>query len=167
MRFHMSHQSWSWGRQCRRYDASYWNCHLGSISPTFYEQLLRSQIPKAQKSCLFWLSFFALFGSTSAKAARRTLVKLTLGFLISWMAKTVGHPCSPLSSSARWSGPWLWRSTWPGRTDERSTRNTKWMKLMKVNENEWNEWSEWKWMKLMKVNEVNESEWKWIWVDSN
>ena len=25
---------------------------LGSISPTFYEQLLRSKIPKAQKSCL-------------------------------------------------------------------------------------------------------------------
>ena len=25
---------------------------LGSISPTFYKQLLRVQIPKAQKSCL-------------------------------------------------------------------------------------------------------------------
>ena len=25
------------------------NCKLGSISPTFYEQLLRAQIPKAQK----------------------------------------------------------------------------------------------------------------------
>ena len=26
--------------------------HQGSISPTFYEQLSRLQIPKAQKSCL-------------------------------------------------------------------------------------------------------------------
>ena len=31
--------------------------NLGSISSTFYEQLLRSQIPKAPKSCLTWLSF--------------------------------------------------------------------------------------------------------------
>jgi len=30
---------------------------LGSISPTFYEQLLRLQIPKEQKSCLTWQSF--------------------------------------------------------------------------------------------------------------
>ena len=44
----------------------------GSISSTFYKQLLRSQTPKAQKS-----SFFGLSGSASGKAACRTLVKLT------------------------------------------------------------------------------------------
>ena len=32
-------------------------CHLGSISPTFYEQLLCMQIPKAQISCFIWLYF--------------------------------------------------------------------------------------------------------------
>ena len=55
-----------------------WIRDLGSISPTFYKQLLRTQIPKAQKSCLTWLSFFALLGSACVKAACRMLVKLTL-----------------------------------------------------------------------------------------
>ena len=35
---------------------SFWNM-MGSISPTFYEQLLHSKIPKVQKSCLTWQSF--------------------------------------------------------------------------------------------------------------
>ena len=43
----------------------------------FYEQLLRSQIPKIAKKLLNLTVFFALLGSTSTKAARRTLVKLT------------------------------------------------------------------------------------------
>ena len=52
---------------------------LGSISPTFYEQLLRVQIPKAQKAALLDCLFFALLGTALVKTARRTLVKLTLG----------------------------------------------------------------------------------------
>jgi len=35
--------------------------HLGSISPTFYEQLLRPQIPKVQKTQKTWLSFCAFW----------------------------------------------------------------------------------------------------------
>ena len=50
---------------------------MGSISSTFYEQLLRSQIPKAQKRLSSQLAFFALLGSASVKAACRMLVKLT------------------------------------------------------------------------------------------
>ena len=47
-------------------DIIFWHCTRialcplllpGSISPTFYKQLLRSQILKAQKSCLIWWSF--------------------------------------------------------------------------------------------------------------
>ena len=49
--------------------------NLGSISPTFYKQLLRAQIPKAQK----FSSFIALLGSACVKAACRKLVKLTPG----------------------------------------------------------------------------------------
>ena len=55
----------------------WWNRPLGSISPTFYEQLLRTQIPKVQLSCLTWLSFFALLRSESIKAANIMSVKLT------------------------------------------------------------------------------------------
>jgi len=54
---------------------------LGSISSTFYEQLLGLQIPKAQKrqsSC----QFFAHLGSAHTKAARRKLMKLTLVFKV-------------------------------------------------------------------------------------
>ena len=69
----------------------YW-LELGSISPMFYEQLLRAQIPKAQKSCL--TVFFVLLGSAQVKAGRRTLVKLTLAdvglvwfyLMLSWLA---------------------------------------------------------------------------------
>ena len=49
----------------------------GSISPTFYEQLLLAQIPKAQKKPVKLSSFIALLGSARVKATRRTLVKLT------------------------------------------------------------------------------------------
>ena len=48
-----------------------------SISPTFYEQLLCTKIPKAQKKLLNLTVFFALLGSVRIKAALRTLVKLT------------------------------------------------------------------------------------------
>ena len=41
---------------------------LGSISPTFYVQLLHMQIPKAQKDSQF-KQLFALLGSASKKAA--------------------------------------------------------------------------------------------------
>jgi hypothetical protein len=50
--------------------------HQWLTSPTFYEQLLRMQIPKAQKRTS---SFFGLMGSAGAKAAHRILMKLTPG----------------------------------------------------------------------------------------
>ncbi len=43
----------------------------------FYEQLLRAQIPKAQKKIDNLTVFFALLGSALVKAALRTLMKLT------------------------------------------------------------------------------------------
>ena len=48
----------------------------GSISPTFYEQLLCKKIPKAQKDCLKQL--FCALGSAGVKAAHRMLLKLTI-----------------------------------------------------------------------------------------
>ena len=39
----------------------------GSISPMLYEQLLRLQIPKAQKSCLTWLSFLRFWDLRAQK----------------------------------------------------------------------------------------------------
>jgi len=47
----------------------------GSISSTFYEQLLHSQILKAQKRQLSCQSFFALLGSTRIEAALGMLMK--------------------------------------------------------------------------------------------
>jgi hypothetical protein len=47
---------------------------LGSISPTFYELLLRAQLPKAQKDTDDLTVFFALLGSVHKKAAHKTLV---------------------------------------------------------------------------------------------
>ena len=55
------------------------NEHHGSISPTFYKQLLLAQIPKAQKKTVKFSSFIALLGSACVKAACRKLVKLTPG----------------------------------------------------------------------------------------
>jgi len=43
--------------------------HLGSISSTFYEQLLGMQIPKAQKIQSSCQVFFALSESAPAKSA--------------------------------------------------------------------------------------------------
>jgi len=51
----------------------------GSISSTFYEQLLRAQIPNAQKRKSSQQCHLALLGPMSVKAARKSLVKLTLG----------------------------------------------------------------------------------------
>jgi len=52
--------------------------HMGSISSTFYEQLLRAQIPKKdwQLDCIF-----ALLGSARVKDAGKTLIKLTHGII--------------------------------------------------------------------------------------
>ncbi len=50
----------------------------GSISVTFYEQLLHMQIQKAQKNTGDLTVIFALLESALVKAARKTLVKLTL-----------------------------------------------------------------------------------------
>jgi hypothetical protein len=52
--------------------------HLGLILPTFYELLLRVQIPKSQKNTVKLSVFFALSGSACIKAACKMLVKLTL-----------------------------------------------------------------------------------------
>ncbi len=54
----------------------------GSISSTFYVQLLRLQIPKALKDTYDLTVFFTLLGSTSVKAVRRTLMKLTPDYFI-------------------------------------------------------------------------------------
>jgi len=55
-----------------------WDRDQGSISSTFYEQLLRSQIPNALKKNTVKPSVvFALLGSALVKAAHRTLMKLT------------------------------------------------------------------------------------------
>jgi len=51
--------------------------NLGSISTTFYAQLLQAQIPKAQKNTF---KLFALLRSALVKAAHKMLVKLTPGF---------------------------------------------------------------------------------------
>jgi len=52
--------------------------YLGSISSTFYVQLLRLQIPKAQKDTDDLTVFFTLSGSTSVKAECKTLMKSTV-----------------------------------------------------------------------------------------
>ncbi len=57
---------------------------LGSISSTFYLQLLLSQIPKALKKTVKLSIFFTLSGSRSVIAAHKTLVKLTV-----WQHPTV------------------------------------------------------------------------------
>jgi len=47
----------------------------GPILPTFYAQLLRAQIPKAQKTHGLTV-FFVLMGSALIKAAHKMLMKL-------------------------------------------------------------------------------------------
>jgi hypothetical protein len=51
--------------------------HLESISPTFYKQLLRMRIPKAQSNSQVISVFFALLGSALIKVACKTLTKST------------------------------------------------------------------------------------------
>jgi len=51
-------------------------CFQGSISLTFYEQLLCVQIPKEQNKYSH-IVFFTLSGSVQVKAARETLMKNT------------------------------------------------------------------------------------------
>jgi len=50
---------------------------LGSISPTFYTQLLPTQILEVQKSLSSHQWLFELLGSVHVKAARKMLVKST------------------------------------------------------------------------------------------
>jgi len=60
---------------CRRWVLG----HLGSISSTYLRKAFRHVAPKSvriQSSCQY---LFTLLGSTGAKAARRTLMKLTPG----------------------------------------------------------------------------------------
>jgi len=52
---------------------------MGSISSTFYVQILRSQIPNAQKKQSSWQCCLALLGPTSVKAVCKTLMKLSHG----------------------------------------------------------------------------------------
>jgi len=49
----------------------------GSISPTFYEKLLRAQIPKVQKESEVISIFLRFWDLYRVKAACKTLVKLT------------------------------------------------------------------------------------------
>jgi len=49
---------------------------MGLISPTFYTQLLCAQIPKAQKDSQV-ITVFLRLGSAQAKAAHKTLAKMT------------------------------------------------------------------------------------------
>ena len=51
-----------------------------SVSSTFYEQLLCTKIPKAQKKTDSLSVSFVLLGSVHIKAASKMLVKLNLSF---------------------------------------------------------------------------------------
>ncbi len=68
-------------RGCKRIGPFHqqWNPELvwnwGSISSTFYVQLLRSQIPKALKDTDDLTVFYTLLGSTSVKDVCKTLVR--------------------------------------------------------------------------------------------
>jgi len=54
----------------------------GSISPTFYDQLLHVQIPKGQKdSQVISVILGTLVGSARVKTAHKMLVKLTPGVI--------------------------------------------------------------------------------------
>jgi len=49
--------------------------HQGSISPTFHEQLLLSNIPNAQKDTVKLSVFFALLGSARPKGMCKMMMK--------------------------------------------------------------------------------------------
>jgi len=58
----------------------------GSISPTVYEQLLREQIPKAQKDNQVISGLFSLLGSLLVKAAREAWARFHQRFTYSFYA---------------------------------------------------------------------------------
>jgi len=58
----------------------------GSISSTFYVQLLHAQIPKVQKDTNELTVFFTLLGSTSVKVSCKTLIKQTQGVVKTFYA---------------------------------------------------------------------------------
>jgi hypothetical protein len=60
---------------------------LGSISPTFYDQLLCATDPESAKKTVKLSFFFAILGSERAKAARKTLMKLTPGGVLRHLQK--------------------------------------------------------------------------------
>ncbi len=90
-----------------------------SNSPTFYVQLLWAQISKAQNWQSSHQYFFALLGSARVKAARKTLMKLTLESTIEeeivWKHLHHQRPWHP------WDLWKLWR-----RRRRRSVRNWLW-----------------------------------------
>jgi len=55
---------------------------LGSILSTFYEKLLQTKIPNAQKRQSSHQCLFALLGATRINAAGRMFMKLTPGYEI-------------------------------------------------------------------------------------
>ena len=61
------------------YNASKRELEQRSISSTFLGAAFPQTGPKSAKSCLIWLSFFALLGSVCVKAARKIMVKSTPG----------------------------------------------------------------------------------------
>jgi hypothetical protein len=67
----------------------------GSITATFYLQLLHAQIPKLQKRQVCHKYLFAILESVHVKAVRKTLVKLTL-------EKNTGFGANPTYSALGW-----------------------------------------------------------------
>ena len=63
----------------------------GSISPTFYEQLLRKQIPKAQKDGHV-KHLFALLGSAYIKAAYKHVDEIDLKTMVTKSEKVQKQP---------------------------------------------------------------------------
>jgi len=68
-----------WAQFCQNSTSSFCASKplLSSISSMFYIQLLHPQIPKAEKDTDDLTVFLMLLGSTSVKAARKMLMKLT------------------------------------------------------------------------------------------
>jgi len=54
-----------------------WTQYQVSISQSFYEQLMRAKIPKAQKKQSSHQCLFSLLGSSQEKAVHKKLMKLT------------------------------------------------------------------------------------------
>jgi len=84
----------------------------GSISSMFYVQLLRAQILKKHTDDL--TVFFTLLGSTSVKASRKMLVKLTPGVNFINVLRTAFTLVGPKSVKRYWQLDWvltLWGTT--------------------------------------------------------